>query len=67
MQHALDILNFGDDEKAAIWGIIGAILHLGNVTFTANDDGLAKVVDETPVEYCSKVVIHVISQLGVLF
>ncbi|XP_045109044.1 unconventional myosin IC-like isoform X2 [Portunus trituberculatus] len=54
VQHALDILNFGDDEKAAIWGIIGAILHLGNVTFTASDDGLARVVDETPVDYCSK-------------
>ena len=60
VQRALDILNFSDEEKGAIWGIIAAILHLGNVSFKANDDGLAKVVDETHVNYCSKVLFWIL-------
>lgn len=54
VQQALHTLNFSDEEKESIWKIVGAILHLGNVSFRANDDGLAKVVDETHVNYCSK-------------
>ncbi|KAG0695254.1 Myosin-IB [Chionoecetes opilio] len=54
VQHALATLNFTDEEKESIWGILGAILHLGNVSFKGDDDGLAKVVDETHVNYCSK-------------
>ncbi|XP_071551474.1 unconventional myosin IC isoform X2 [Panulirus ornatus] len=56
VDHALDILNFTTDEQEAIWGVVGAIIHLGNVSFKADDDGLAKVVDETPVKNCSKLI-----------
>lgn len=55
VQQALGTLNFTEEEKEAIWGVVGAILHLGNVSFRATDDGLAKVVDDKHVSYCSEV------------
>lgn len=55
MDYALDILNFSTEEQEAIWGVIAAILHLGNVTFTEDENRNAKVVDDLPVTECSKV------------
>lgn len=55
VKQALDTLNFTGEEKEAIWEVIGAILHLGNVSFRASEDGLARIVDDTHVGYCSKV------------
>ncbi|KAG7168346.1 Unconventional myosin IC-like [Homarus americanus] len=54
VDHALDILSFTTEEQESIWGVVGAILHLGNVAYEADDDGLARVKDETPISDCSK-------------
>lgn len=54
VDHALDILNFGNDEQESIWHVLGAILHIGNITFTADDDGHSQIADKTPVEHASK-------------
>ncbi|XP_037794658.1 unconventional myosin IC-like isoform X1 [Penaeus monodon] len=56
VDYALDILNFSTEEQEAIWGVIAAILHLGNVTFTEDDNRNAKVVDDQPVKECSKLI-----------
>ncbi|KAK8726216.1 hypothetical protein OTU49_010428 [Cherax quadricarinatus] len=56
VDHALDILSFTTEEQEAIWDVVGAILHLGNVAFKADDDGLARVKDETPIVNCSKLI-----------
>lgn len=53
VDHALDTLNFSTDEQESIWCVVAAILHIGNVTFSACDDGLARIKDETPVRYAS--------------
>lgn len=52
---ALETLNFTEEECEAVWGVVAAVLHLGNITFTSNDDGHATLTDPTHAEHCSKV------------
>ncbi|KAK3853225.1 hypothetical protein Pcinc_040224, partial [Petrolisthes cinctipes] len=51
---ALETLNFTEEEREAVWGVVGAVLHLGNITFTNTEDGHAKLTDPTHAEHCSK-------------
>ncbi|XP_042890951.1 unconventional myosin IC-like [Penaeus japonicus] len=56
VDYALDILNFSTEEQEAIWGVIASILHLGNVTFSEDDNRNARVSDEDHVRKCSKLI-----------
>jgi myosin heavy subunit len=40
---ALDELNFSEVEQDNLFRIIAAVLHLGNLTFTTDEDGLAEL------------------------
>jgi myosin heavy subunit len=39
----------------ALFSIVASVLHLGNIQFEENEDGLANISDFTPVENISQV------------
>lgn len=47
MKHAMDICQILGAEKQAIFSIVAAILHLGNVTFVEGENGVNAVVRDT--------------------
>lgn len=54
---ALRTLGFTADELESVWKITAAILHLGNITFTTNDDQIV-VANKTALKHASKL-LHV--------
>lgn len=54
VMEALRVLGFTPDEISALYSIVGAVLHLGNVTFSAQGD-VAKITDGLPISIAAKV------------
>ena len=55
VDHALDTLEFETSEQESVWSVVAAILHMGNVKFSADDDGHARIDDDTEIKYASTV------------
>eukprot|EP01124_Arcella_intermedia_P005227 TRINITY_DN13079_c0_g1_i1.p1 TRINITY_DN13079_c0_g1~~TRINITY_DN13079_c0_g1_i1.p1 ORF type:complete len:2192 (+),score=673.69 TRINITY_DN13079_c0_g1_i1:67-6642(+) len=49
---ALDILSFSKEEQDTIFRVIAAILHIGNVKFSGDEQ--AKIVDEEPLRIAAE-------------
>lgn len=47
---ALDELNFSEDEQDNIFRIIAAVLHLGNLKYVPNEEGIAEIENEEVLE-----------------
>jgi myosin-1 len=45
VKKALEVIGFTSDEVKALWNIVGAIILLGNINYTSNDEGLAQFSD----------------------
>ncbi|XP_076054733.1 unconventional myosin 61F isoform X2 [Oratosquilla oratoria] len=54
VEKALRTIDFTSEEEEAIWSIVSAILHLGNVSFTKNDQGHAQVVNKELTQHISE-------------
>uniref|UniRef100_A0A2P2I3E2 Myosin-IB-like n=1 Tax=Hirondellea gigas TaxID=1518452 RepID=A0A2P2I3E2_9CRUS len=51
---ALKVIEFGDDEITSINNIVAAILHMGNIIFTANDEGNAIINSSPEIKHTSE-------------
>jgi myosin heavy chain 9/10/11/14 len=51
---SMSIIGINEKEQEFVFGTIAAILHLGNVTFTAGSDGNAEIVDKQPMKEACK-------------
>ncbi|XP_061162606.1 unconventional myosin-Ic-like [Saccostrea echinata] len=54
VKHALDVCDFTAQEQEALFSIVASVLHLGNIQFDEDDDGLANITDFSPVENISQ-------------
>jgi myosin heavy subunit len=52
---ALRVIDFSEEEIDCIFRIVAAILHLGNVSFRAKEDGSAVPVSSDHVKHASLV------------
>lgn len=55
VKHAMDVIAISDDEQAAIFNLIGSVLHLGNVGFSENDNGIATITGPESLGAVAKV------------
>ncbi|XP_023689111.1 unconventional myosin-Ih [Paramormyrops kingsleyae] len=60
MRNALTIINFSEKDIEHLLGIVGSVLHLGNVQFEADRDGYARLSSKAELRWVSKLLgIHV--------
>ncbi|KAI9002018.1 P-loop containing nucleoside triphosphate hydrolase protein [Gaertneriomyces semiglobifer] len=55
LQESMDIMQISKDEQQDLLKAIAAILHLGNITFTANREDQAQLADDAAQSVCEKV------------
>ncbi|XP_066988830.1 unconventional myosin IC isoform X3 [Macrobrachium rosenbergii] len=53
VDHALDTLEFKTEEQEAVWCVVAAILHIGNINFYGDDDGHAQIKNDEEVKHAS--------------
>jgi myosin heavy subunit len=55
VKHAMDVITISDEEQAAIFSLIASVLHLGNVGFSENDNGIATITGPESLGAVAKV------------
>jgi myosin heavy subunit len=55
VKHAMDVIAISDEEQAAIFNLIASVLHLGNVGFSENDNGIATITGPESLRAVAKV------------
>ncbi|CAL4251462.1 unnamed protein product, partial [Meganyctiphanes norvegica] len=61
---ALETLDLSQEEQESIWNVVAAILHLGNVTFTSDENQNSLIEDMVPVQNASKLIGCEAEELG---
>lgn len=61
---ALKVIDFSEDESGAIADITAAVLHLGNITFAASEEGHARIKEGQELEYTAQLLSCSASSLG---
>jgi myosin heavy subunit len=60
VKHAMDVIAISDEEQAAIFNLIASVLHLGNVGFSENDNGIATITGLESLRAVAKVSLVII-------
>jgi myosin I len=58
VRHAMDVIELTNDEQTAIFNLIASVLHLGNVGFSENDNGVATITGPESLAAVAKVKIN---------
>jgi len=55
VRHAMDVIGLSNGEQMAIFDLVASVLHLGNVGFSQNDNGVATVTGPESLGAVAKV------------
>lgn len=56
---AMDYLKFSEEEQDNVFRLVASILHLGNLNFIPDDEGIAEIENEEVLEYNVSVLLGV--------
>ncbi|XP_078729941.1 unconventional myosin-Ic [Lampetra fluviatilis] len=63
VRNALRVISFSDEDVEALLGVVASVLHLGNVQYTEDDQGHAKIAGDAQIRYLARLLAVSVTQL----